>query len=398
VTQRRRTTILLILLSTAVGVTFIPVLRHGFVNWDDQAQLYQNPDFNPPTVAKVMRYWREPHMQLYLPLTYSVWGVVAAAAYEVDAPDGVHLKPVWFHVTNLIVHVAAVLFCFLLLRRLTGEEIAAALGAALFGLHPLMVEPVAWASALYTLLSGALGLAALWQYVVYAQRDAAGEPGRARPLVIATIAFILALLAKPSAVVIPLMATAVDVLLIRRPLRRMAPVVACWLLAAAPIAVVARNVQPRAAGAGYPVALAAHRRAGCDWVLLMEADRADESGGGLWGGAGPAGRAAAGAAGDDRGGGADRCCGVDEEDAVGAVRHRTAGDWAASLFGIKQVRLPMVLHRRRPIHVSRDGWTGADCGDGGAKMARAQGGDRMLRSAGNPGGTELQASANLAEH
>jgi tetratricopeptide (TPR) repeat protein len=244
VTQRRRVAILLILLTTAVGVTFIPVLRHGFVNWDDQAQLYQNPDFNPPALTKVLRYWREPHMQLYLPLTYSVWGAIAAVAYEPDAQGGVHLDARWFHAANVASHLVAVLICFALLRRLSGDDLAAAIGAGLMAVHPLVVEPVAWASALYTLLSTALGLAALWQYVVYAQRDAPGQRTRAGPLVMATVLFVLALLAKPSAVVIPLMAGAIDLLLIRRSLRRAAPVVLCWLLLAVPIAVVARNAQP----------------------------------------------------------------------------------------------------------------------------------------------------------
>src|SRR5277367_410865 len=43
------------------------VLHDHFVNWDDEGQLYQNPDFNPPTFQTVIKYWHTPHMNLYMP-------------------------------------------------------------------------------------------------------------------------------------------------------------------------------------------------------------------------------------------------------------------------------------------------------------------------------------------
>ena len=65
--------------------TFARVLGHGFVDWDDRTQIYANPDFNPPTPAKVARYWRGPHMNLYLPVTYTLWGGLSAVA-RLDRP------------------------------------------------------------------------------------------------------------------------------------------------------------------------------------------------------------------------------------------------------------------------------------------------------------------------
>src|SRR5438093_9704788 len=83
-------------------IVFGRALGNGFVNWDDQGQLYENPDFNPPSLAKLARYWRGPHMNLYLPVTYSAWGAIARVAYDPRAPGPIKLRPVYFHAANLL--------------------------------------------------------------------------------------------------------------------------------------------------------------------------------------------------------------------------------------------------------------------------------------------------------
>lgn len=270
----RRTLIILLLLILLPLATFGRVLGHGFVNWDDQGQLYENPDFNPPTVAKIARYWRGPHMNLYLPVTYTLWsGLSSFARLEKPDASGATLDARYFHATNLLLHVASTLLVFAILRALRVDDLPAAIGAAVFAVHPVMVEPVAWASATYTVLSGMFSMLAVWGYVRYARADAessaerqvalaaphasAGEgaspapaaaPWRRKriPLFLATAALVLAMLSKPSAVVVPVIAAALDVLIIRRPVRRALRTAAIWLLVALPIMILAKSFQPAA--------------------------------------------------------------------------------------------------------------------------------------------------------
>src|SRR5207248_2303789 len=58
----------------------------GFTEWDDSQTIHRNPDLNPPTFSSVAHYWLRPHMSLYIPVTYTVWGVVAFMA-QVSTPD-----------------------------------------------------------------------------------------------------------------------------------------------------------------------------------------------------------------------------------------------------------------------------------------------------------------------
>src|SRR5262249_15217982 len=79
--------------------------RNQFVNWDDEGQLYQNPDFNPATVSSVLKYWTTPHMNLYMPVSYTLWGAVATVARVPADAQGIALNPVWFHGLNLLLHI-----------------------------------------------------------------------------------------------------------------------------------------------------------------------------------------------------------------------------------------------------------------------------------------------------
>lgn len=253
-----RTRAFALLLAAATIVAFGRVVTHEFTIWDDPHTIAQNPSFRPPTVAGVLDYWRlfEPPTAetgqvvhhaygLWVPLTYTVWGALAAIAQVRDpsAAGGVELNPYVFHAANVALHAGSALLAFHLLRRLTGnDERAAVVGAALFALHPVQVEAVAWASGTKDVLAGMLGLAALLLYV----RHADARPTRRRRLDwwLATLCFAAALLAKPSAVSVPLLAAAIDLLLLRRPWRATALAVTPWLAIAAVAAVIAKLAQP----------------------------------------------------------------------------------------------------------------------------------------------------------
>jgi protein O-mannosyl-transferase len=232
-------------------VVMAPLCAHEFTNWDDDKTVRGNPDFNPPSFAGVMRYWREPFMDLYVPVTYVVWGVVASVAYD---PSRGGLDPRVFHAFNVLLHAANAAMAFLLLRRLVGGERtwAALAGAALFAVHPVQVETVAWVSGMKDLLCGLLTLIALWGYVAFARHgldEAVNHAGRRRGMppwgfyALGTVAYVLAMLAKPTAVVTPVMAALVDLLVLRRGFRRTALAVLPWAVLAVPCVIWTKQFQ-----------------------------------------------------------------------------------------------------------------------------------------------------------
>ncbi|MGH7175951.1 MAG: tetratricopeptide repeat protein, partial [Tepidisphaeraceae bacterium] len=150
--------------------------------------------------------------ELYIPLTYTVWWGLVQVASE-PTVGGVSIDPTVFHAANVVLHAASAVAVFWLLRRLVANDWAACAGAALFALHPVQVESVAWISGLKDVLSGLLCIIALDQYVAFAQRR---TPAARLHYLACALAFAAAMLAKPAAVVLPAMALLIDWLALRR--------------------------------------------------------------------------------------------------------------------------------------------------------------------------------------
>ena len=84
------------------------------------------------------------------------------------------LKPWGHHLTSMLLHALNTMLVFLLLRRMTGATWRSLLVAALFGLHPLRVESVAWVAERKDVLSTCFGLLSLISYARYV-REASGQ-------------------------------------------------------------------------------------------------------------------------------------------------------------------------------------------------------------------------------
>jgi hypothetical protein len=222
-----------------IAVAFGPVLGHPFIeSWDDSSTILANPDYNPPTLGKLAHYWvPPPTVPLYVPVTYTLWGLLAMASRS-SAPAGMPFNPAFFYAANLAAHALSAGLVFLILARLVcsvgahgrvplgweGEQVdrrrlavspilAAWLGAALFALHPVQVEGVATAASLYTPLSGLFGYLAIWQYLVFSDcLENRFGPLRSIRIhyAVSTLAFVLALLTKPSAVAVPLVIAVIE--------------------------------------------------------------------------------------------------------------------------------------------------------------------------------------------
>jgi hypothetical protein len=267
-----------IIVIVASLVVFGPLATADFTNWDERFNIWANPRLNPPTLENIAYYWRHSAFGLYIPLTYTVWGVLAHAAY-LDQPDqmGARLNPWLFHSANILIHVISALVAYAILHRLVRDRRAACIGALLFALHPVQVEPVAWVAGTKDVLSGMLALIAVWQYALYAQDDplcaphaasecAGGASDLQRPrkmqilsgrstlcpatkarmwhFGVATGAFVLAMLAKPSVMLLPVIVFAIDLLLVRRPLKLILGMLWPWIVLSIGCAILTRINQP----------------------------------------------------------------------------------------------------------------------------------------------------------
>ena len=196
------------------SAAFLPALHGGFV-WDDEAYIKANEGFHGLGWRQIRWMFTTFHAGHYMPLTWLSWSV----DYLVWGTD-----LFGYHLGNLILHMANVLVFLLIAHRLLsltapsaapGARYAAAVLAALiFGVHPLRVESVAWATERKDCLSGLFYLLTILLYL----RTVGLNPGRRRKIgfVLALIAYALALLAKVMSVSLPLVLVALDVYPLRR--------------------------------------------------------------------------------------------------------------------------------------------------------------------------------------
>jgi hypothetical protein len=225
---------LMSLIIVCVAVVFGRLATHEFTGWDDPHTISLNPRLNPPTLEKLSWYWtaigEKAPAGLYIPMTYSVWGALARVAYLQNPDDmGIRLNPYVFHGANVLLHVLSAVVVFAILRLLLSDDLAACAGALVWGLHPVQVEPVGWASGMKDVLCGLLSLLAIWQYLQFAR-----DRSQWWRYALATLAFIAAMFAKPSGVVVPVIAVILDSLCQRRSWGRAIASALPWLILTIP--------------------------------------------------------------------------------------------------------------------------------------------------------------------
>ena len=233
---------------------FRSVTNHEFLRYDDHVNVFENPYMHNVNISKILHFWKKPY---YYALTHTVWAFQAIfAKTPAKNAAGMNLDPHIFHITNLILHILSVLIVFSILRLLTKNDWASCAGALLFALHPVQVEPVAWVTGLKDVLSGFLSLVAIWQYILYVKLKSNKEINKGnnthRPkiknqiyhYIIATVAFALAMLSKPTAVVVPAIIWILDYWILKQKFRKSLSLLVGWIFLAIPIVVWAKLAQP----------------------------------------------------------------------------------------------------------------------------------------------------------
>src|ERR1700674_2211584 len=185
----KRTLVWCLLLTVVVLVFYNPVIHNGFLNYDDDQYITQNPHvWAGLTWATVKWAFTTYHLANWHPLTW--------LSHALDC-ELFGLNPVGHHYVNVLLHAANVVLLFLLLQSATGYRWRSLMVAALFALHPINVESVAWAAERKNVLSMMFFLLALYAYVWYTRR-----PGIRRYAAVACF-FALALLSKPQEIAFP---------------------------------------------------------------------------------------------------------------------------------------------------------------------------------------------------
>ena len=193
--MRRKTFICLVLITVTLAV-FWQVSNHEFVNFDDTQYVTENQYVQAGFTWKNLAWaFTTNHAGNWHPLTW--------LSHMLDC-QLYGLNPAGHHLTNVLLHSASTVLLFLVLFGMTGSRWRSAFVAALFALHPLHVESVAWVAERKDVLSTLFWMLTLWAYLAYTQR-----PGVRRYLLI-IVAFALGLMAKPMLVTLPFVLLLLD--------------------------------------------------------------------------------------------------------------------------------------------------------------------------------------------
>jgi len=186
---RKKTLLLCLLLTAAVLVSYGPTTRNGFLNYDDDTYITNNPHVKAGLTWPTVKW-------AFATYDQANWHPLTWLSHALDC-QLLGLNPAGSHFVNAWLHAANAVLLFLLLASATGFLWRSLMVAALFALHPINVESVAWAAERKNVLSTLFFLLALYAYVVYARK-----PALHRYAMVA-FWFALSLLSKPQAITFP---------------------------------------------------------------------------------------------------------------------------------------------------------------------------------------------------
>jgi tetratricopeptide (TPR) repeat protein len=187
---REKHVVIYCLLLVAVTLAFYnPIVRNQFVDFDDLSYIVKN-NHVLGGVTWVTVKWA------FTTFRDGNWHPLTWLSHALDC-QMFHLNPIGHHYNSLLLHAACAVILFLLFRRATGFTWPSLVVAALFALHPVNVESVAWAAERKNVLSMLFFLLALYAY------DGYGRTGRRYLYWLVTAFFALGLLAKPQIVTLP---------------------------------------------------------------------------------------------------------------------------------------------------------------------------------------------------
>jgi protein O-mannosyl-transferase len=183
----------LVIVTAAV---YCQVRSYEFVNYDDPGYVYKNPDVQKGLTYNAVKWaFTTNCVANWHPLTW-ISHILDWQLYGSSASG--------HHITNLIFHIANTLLLFIVLRQMTSALWPSAFVAALFALHPLHVESVAWVAERKDVLSTFFWMLTMWAYVRYVNRPKTGR------YLLVIVFFALGLMSKPMLVTLPFILLLLD--------------------------------------------------------------------------------------------------------------------------------------------------------------------------------------------
>jgi tetratricopeptide (TPR) repeat protein len=199
---RREFFISLFLIFSTLAV-YRHVANYEFVNYDDPRYTVENPYVKDGLSEKSI-LWSFTFNR-YDPLWHPLTWLSLMLGCQLHGMD-----PGWHHLTNVFFHIANALLLFFLLRKMTGGLWQSAFVAALFALHPLNVESVAWVTERKNVLSTLFWFLTMWGYTRYVERPTVNR------YLLALMFFVLGLMSKMMLVTLPFVLLLMDYWPLRR--------------------------------------------------------------------------------------------------------------------------------------------------------------------------------------
>ncbi|MFZ5799681.1 MAG: tetratricopeptide repeat protein [Thermodesulfobacteriota bacterium] len=205
----RRNLLICALLATLVALVFRQVLSFDFINFDDPIYITENRHVQQGLAPETVKWAFTTHLHgHYHPLTW--------LSHAADV-QFFGLDPAGHHFSGVLLHLLTSLLLFLALARMTGAAWTSGFVAALFAVHPLHVEPVAWVADRKDLLCGFFWTLSLWLYAGYVAKKSLWR------LFLLMAAYLLGLLAKTMMITLPLVLLLMDIWPLQRFGRSAAP-------------------------------------------------------------------------------------------------------------------------------------------------------------------------------
>ena len=194
--DRRITFAVCIFITVSIWLVFGQTLNHEFINFDDDRYVYQNAEVSSGLTVEGLKWFlTHSHAHLWHPLT-TLSHMLDCQIYG--------LKPGGHHFTSVVLHNVAAVLLFLVLYRMTAHLWRSAFVAAIFAVHPMRVESVAWIAERKDIISGIFLMLTLGAYLRYARAPSI------RRYVVLSILVACGLMSKATFVTVPLVLLLLD--------------------------------------------------------------------------------------------------------------------------------------------------------------------------------------------
>ncbi|MGB8226155.1 MAG: tetratricopeptide repeat protein [Sedimentisphaerales bacterium] len=183
-------------------IAYEPLRHNGFVGYDDDEYVLDCPQVRQGLTLETLKWaFAEPHFHNWHPITtlnylieYEFFGINAFG----------------YHLTSLLLHIINSLLMLMILKKMTGAFWPSVFAAAVFAVHPLQVESVAWVAEQKNVISGLFWLLTIAAYIRYAEKPAAGR------YIVLLLVYGLCLMTKAIVVVVPFVLLLLDFWPLRR--------------------------------------------------------------------------------------------------------------------------------------------------------------------------------------